>query len=144
MYATVDHMVTRFGEVEMIRLSVADGPTPDAIIPDRIESALVDASVQIDTYLRVRYAVPVVPVPEELVRAACLLARFDLAMGGDREPSEQMRLARKEVLAWLADIGAGRADLAGVAPAGGAASGGSGARVSDRPAAFTTRPNGGL
>ncbi|WP_332117247.1 DUF1320 domain-containing protein [Azorhizobium caulinodans] len=142
MYATVDHMVTRFGEVEMIRLSVADGPTPDAILPARIETALADASAQIDTYLRVRYPVPVAPVPAELVRAACILARFDLAMGGDREPSEQMRLARKEILSWLADIGAGRADLDGVTPTGVASS--SGARVSDRPPAFFSNPNGGL
>lgn len=132
MYATLDDMVTRYGETEMARLSTADGPLPadGEPIPDaRIVQAIDDAGRLIDTYLRRRYAVPVAPPPPELVRAACVLARYDLALGGDREPSEQMRLARKEVLAWLAQLGDGGATLEGIAPL----SAGSSARVSDRP-----------
>ncbi|MEP9350572.1 DUF1320 domain-containing protein [Xanthobacter sp. KR7-225] len=142
-YATVDDMVSRFGALEMLRLSVADGslPAADEPMPEaRIAQALQDASLQIDSYLRIRYAVPVTPAPESLVRAACVLARYDLAHGGDREPSEQMRLARKEVREWLQGLGAGTASLEGLVPV----SAGSGARVSDRPPAFVTRADGGL
>lgn len=142
-YATVADMVSRFGELEMLRLSVADGslPAADEPMPEaRVAQALQDASLQIDSYLRVRYAVPVSPAPESLVRAACVLARYDLAHGGDREPSEQMRLARKEVREWLEKLGAGAASLEGLVPV----SAGSGARVSDRAPAFTTRADGGL
>lgn len=133
MYASVEDMVSRFGETEMIRLSVADGPIPEEVEPPRIEQALADASRLIDSYLRVRYQVPVAPVPGELVRAACALARYDLATGGDRDPTEEMRLSRKEVLNWLAALARGDASLEGVAPVGAAGS----ARASDRPATFS-------
>lgn len=140
MYATVDDMKLRFGEVEMIRLSVADGDVPEAIVPGRIEGAIDDASKLINTYLRVRYATPVSPPPAELARAACVLARYDLANGGDREPTEQMRLARKEVLAWLDGLAKGDTSLEGAVPLGT----GSGARAADRAPAFATRADGGL
>ncbi|ABS69715.1 protein of unknown function DUF1320 [Xanthobacter versatilis] len=142
-YATVTDMTSRFGAVEMLRVSVADGllpPEGEPMPTGRIEQALSDASVLVDSYLRARYAVPVAPPPAELVRAACVLARYDLAHGGDREPSEQMRLARKEVLLWLEKLGSGAASLEGVVPVSAA----SGARTSDRLRAFTTRPDGGL
>lgn len=142
-YASVADMVSRFGLTEMTRFSIADGDLPpegDPLPTGRIDQALSDASVLVDSYLRGRYAVPVSPAPDELVRATCVLARFDLAHGGDREPTEQMRLARKEVLSWLADLGAGKASLEGAVPI----SSGSGARVSDRARAFTTRSDGGL
>lgn len=142
-YATVADMTSRFGETEMFRVSVADGALPPAGDPmptTRILQALSDASVLIDSYLRQRYTVPVAPPPVELVRAACVLARYDLAHGGDREPSEQMRLARKEVLTWLGFIGTGEVSLEGVVPVSAAG----GARVSDRPRAFAARADGGL
>lgn len=140
MYATVDDMIQRYGQVEMIRLSVADGDVPETIIPDRIEGALSDASLLIDSYLRVRYATPVMPAPAVLVRSACMLARYDLAHGGDREPTEQMRLAYKSVVAWLEGLAKGEASLEGAV----ALAQGSGARVSDRQPAFVPRPDGGL
>ncbi|MCX5497323.1 DUF1320 domain-containing protein [Kaistia dalseonensis] len=143
-YASLSDMVLKFGAIEMRRLSVADGDLPDAIEAPRIEGALADASLTIDTYLRRRYPLPLASNPDELNRACCVLARYDLALGGDREPSEQMRLARKEILAWLSDLAEGRAELSGVAPVGSGAAGSNGARTSDRVAAFATRPDGGL
>lgn len=140
MYATVTDMISRYGEVEMIRVSVADGEIPDAVVPDRIEGALDDASRLIDSYLRVRYGTPIQPPPSEVVRAACVLARYDLAHGGQREPTEQMRLARKEVREWLDSIAAGDAALEGIAPLAGSG----GARTSDRVPAFSARRDGGL
>lgn len=140
MYATVDDMIQRFGEVEMIRSSVADGDVPEQIVPGRIEGALADASRLIDSYLRGRYATPVVPAPDELVRVACVLARYDLAHGGDREVIEQKRLARKADIAWLEALRDGEVSLEGAI----ALSVGSGARASDRVPAFVTRADGGL
>lgn len=140
MYATVNDMIQRYGQMEVRRLSVADGEVPETIIPDRIEGALSDASLLIDSHLRVRYATPVTPAPAELVRSACMLARFDLAHGGDREPTEQMRLAYKAVVAWLEGLAKGEASLEGAV----ALAQGSGARASDRQPAFFSRPDGGL
>lgn len=141
MYATVEDMVSRFGEVEMFRLSSADGPLPaegEPMPTARIAQAIADAGRLIESYLRARYLVPVEPAPAELVRAACVPARHDLALGGDRQPSEQMRLARREVLTWLAQLGTGDASLEGAV----ALSQGSSARVTDRPRIMTS--GGGL
>lgn len=132
-YAAVADMVSRFGESEIIRFSAGDGPLPDAIEPARIDQALADASALIDSYLRRRYAAPLTAPPPDIVRAACTLARYDLAMGGDREPSEQMRLARKEVVDWLMALAEGKATLEGVTPIGASSS----ARVSDRERTFS-------
>jgi phage gp36-like protein len=143
-YASLSDMVLKFGAIEMRRLSVADGDLPDEIEAPRIEDALAAAGLTIDSYLRRRYALPLANNPDELNRAACLLARYDLALGGDREPSEQMRLARTEILAWLADLAEGRAELSGVDPVGVGSATANGARASDRIGAFTTRPDGGL
>ena len=141
-YATISDMMLKFGATEMRQLSVADGDVPDQVQAPRIEDALSAATVLIDSYLRKRYPLPLPEPPSELNRAACTLARYDLATGGDRAPSEEMRLARKEVIAWLEGIAAGRVELAGTAPIGAGAD--SGARVSDRIPAFFTRPDGGL
>lgn len=140
MYASLSDMISRYGEIEMLRFSVADGDLPDAIVPDRIEQAIDDASRLIDSYVRRRYASPVRPAPPELVRACCVLARYDLAHGGDREPTEQMRLARKDVVEWLAELASGAATLEGAL----ALADGSSARTSDRVPAFTMRADGGL
>jgi len=142
-YATVTDMVLKFGEAEMRRLSVADGLIPDTVQPARITDAIDAASVLIDSYLRKRYPLPLGNQPSELNRAACILARYDLANAGDRTASEEMRLARKEVVEWLRDVADGRVELAGVAPIGAGAPA-AGARTSDRDAAFFSRPGGGL
>jgi phage gp36-like protein len=115
----------------MIRLSAPGDTLPAAPFAPRIETALADASALIDSYLRRRYLVPLAPVPREILRACCVLARFDLAQGGDKTPTEEMRRERDAVLAWLQNVGEaeGRLDAeeAGVASA---------ARVQDRARLF--------
>lgn len=134
-YATVQGMIDRFGEPEMIRLSRPEDRAAESVLPAKIELALADASVLIDDYLRGRYAVPIAAPQDSIVRAACVLARYDLAKGERTEPTEQMRLDRKEVIAWLEGIAAGRVNIEAPS-AGQAGAGSSGARVSDRRAAF--------
>ncbi len=134
-YATAADMIAAFGEVEMIHLTAPqgelDGPPDEA----KINGALADSSALIDSYLRRRYAVPLAaPAPLEIARAARVLARYDLAHGEQKEPTEQMRLARKEVLTWLEQLAAGDVQLDGVPLAGGS---GAGARVQDRDRAFS-------
>jgi len=131
VYATVANMIDRFGELEMIRLSKPDDRTAEEVDAAKIEVALADGSALIDDYLRKRYQVPVATPPESLVRANCVLARYDLAQGERTEPTEQMRLARKEVIGLLEALANGSVTID--APASGATSGGaSGARTSDR------------
>jgi phage gp36-like protein len=135
-YATAEDMLARFGEVEMTRLTAAEGELDAGVVAAKVETALREATGLIDSYLRRRYAVPLAaPVPPEIVRACCVLARYDLAHGEQREPSEQMRLARREVVEWLAALADGKAVLDGAVPAAGAS--GAGAMASDRARAFS-------
>lgn len=110
-YATVAGMIGHFGEAEMIRLSTPDGAAMVAVIAEPIETALDDASAIIDIWLRRRYRVPLSVCPPELRRACCILARYDLSTGEQKNPSEQTLADRTDTLKWLAAIGAGTAPL---------------------------------
>ena len=133
--ATLDDLVQRYGAGEILTAASPGDVAPQAVddLTDaqraRIDGALADADALIDSYLRRRYALPILPAPPELVRAACVLARYDLGTGTDLTASEPARLARKEVIGWLEKIAAGDVELAGVTPFG---AGATGARVSDR------------
>ena len=118
-YATVADMVARFGAAEMVRASTPDGADAVLLVPAPIMTALQEASVTIDTYLRKRYRVPLdLPAPSEIQRACCLMARYDLSLGGERNPSEQTKQNRDETVSWLKGIARGdmTLDLAEVAP----------------------------
>ena len=135
-YATLSDLNEAFGEAEMIRLTVADGELTGPADAAKVDRALTDATDLIDSYLRRRYAVPLAaPVPPAIRRACGVLARFDLAHGDQREPTEQMRLARKDTIAWLEALADGKAELPDAVPLGGTS--GAGARVSDRCRAFS-------
>lgn len=117
-YAAPVDMVTRFGQVEMLRLTSAEGQPLDVIDPVRLNLALADASSLIDSYLRRRYLTPVSPVPQELARACCIVARFDLAHGDGREPTAQMKSAYDDTLKWLQKLRDGETLLQDATPAG--------------------------
>lgn len=108
-YATVQNLVDRFGEVEIARLTTAEGQPVDAIDAAAAQLALDDATAEIESYLRKRYATPVAaPVPQELVRACALIARYNLSFGEQKQPSEQTTRQREQIVAWLRDISAGK------------------------------------
>ena len=115
-YATVQDMIGRFGETEMLRLSSVDGILPETVIAAPVEQAIADADGIIDSYLRKRFSVPLSPVPQVITRAACILARYDLCVGGDREPPTQVVNDRKDIVGWLTQIATGTVTLEGVAP----------------------------
>jgi phage gp36-like protein len=107
-YACVQDMITRFGETEMIRLTTPSGQDMDAVIIEKAEAALADASAFIDTFLRKRYEVPLDIVPPEIGRACGILARYDLYLGEDKQPSEQVKITRDETVRWLERIALGQ------------------------------------
>jgi len=134
MYGSVEALVERFGEVEVVRLSQIEDRETEEVNSAKVELALRDAGAVIDSYLRGRYCVPVVNAPQDLVRAACILARYDLAKSARSEPTEQMQRDVEAILKWLIDVKRGVAMLD--APLLGNVAG-SGAFVSDRPPVFT-------
>lgn len=137
MYATVTHMIARFGETQMIRLSRPEDREATTVDEVKVNTALADASGLIDGYIRGRYLAPIASPPDEIIRAACILARYDLAQGEHTDPSEEMSKGRKDVITWLENIAKELVNLDApvAAPAGPAV--GSGPRMSDRPRIFT-------
>jgi phage gp36-like protein len=132
MYATVSDMIARFGETQIIRLSRPEDRTAETVDEAKVNTALADATALINGYIRGRYLTPIAVPPEEVVRAACVLARYDLAQGEHTDPTEEMGKGRKDVITWLENIAKEliNLDVPAAAPAGAAV--GSGPRMSDR------------
>lgn len=108
-YASVEDFVLRVGEVQAIELT--DRDLLGEVNENLLEVALVDSSSQIDGYLAARYTLPLVTVPQNLVRLCCDLARYRLAsMSGVKitdEIIERYKLSLKE----LQDISTGKVSL---------------------------------
>lgn len=117
-YASIQDMIDRFGQVEMIRLTTPADQDMDTVQAYPVLRALEVASAKIDGYLRRRYAVPLELVPAEVQDAACRLARYDLSTGDNREASERATQDRKDTIAWLTQIAKGEVllPLSEVAP----------------------------
>ncbi|MCR9123000.1 gp436 family protein [Oceaniradius stylonematis] len=139
MYATVQDMIDRFGETELIRLSRPEDRTAETVDADRIETVIADATSLIDSYLRNHYALPVQPsVPKPLIRATCILARHDLSQGARMEPTEQMGKDRADTIKWLERVAANQVSLEiDRRNANGHAATGPGARATDRSPTFS-------
>lgn len=118
MYATTADLIAKYGETEIARLSTAQGAATVEVDTARCEAAIADAGATVDSYLRARYAVPLVDAPREVTLATLVLARHELAHGDGREPSTQMIDARKETIRWLERVASGSVRIAGAAEAG--------------------------
>jgi phage gp36-like protein len=107
-YVTQSDLTERFGSVELAQLTdESAAQTPDAA---EITKACDEASSLIDSYLSVRYAVPLSPVPTLIRWLACDIARKILWK--DRAgPEAAVALAYDGALKRLADIAKGVAGL---------------------------------
>ncbi|MBB3947219.1 phage gp36-like protein [Rhizobium skierniewicense] len=133
MYATVTDMIARFGEVQIVRLSNPEDR--ETSVPDeaKVNTALEDATALINSYIRGRYLVPIAAPPKDIVRAACVIARHDLADTERSSPSDEMTKGKAEVIKWLENIAKEIVHLdIPLATVTGGDSVGSGPRISDR------------
>lgn len=106
-YASRDDLVAAFGETEISNLEAGGR---DSTV------ALTSAAEEADSYLAVRYAVPVSPVPEHLKAVVADLARYRLyADAADGEPQARYTAG----IAWLKAVSAGTALLPGIPLAAG-------------------------
>src|SRR3546814_7856245 len=87
LYASVQDLINRFTEAELIQ--VTDETGTGVVDQARVDQALAAASATIDSYLRPRYRLPLASVPVRLIDLACDIARFLLQHGGDRIPTDQ-------------------------------------------------------
>lgn len=138
MYATVTDMIARFGETQIIRLSQPEDRTAATVDEEKVNIALADASAVIDGYIRGRYFVPISVPPAEIVRATCILARYDLSDTERSSPTEEMSKGRADVIKWLESISKELVNLdVPRALVTGTDQVGSGPRISDRGRVFS-------
>lgn len=100
-YATRQDLEQRHGTDEVTQRE-------SMLEPGAVDSALADADALIDGYVATRYAVPLSPVPGNLVQVACALARYTLL--GDAA-SDRARDDFRDAISWLRDVQAGRVHL---------------------------------
>lgn len=127
-YATLDQLTDRFGEALLIQLTDRETPATGAIVTAVVDRALADTDAMIDGYLASRYALPVAEVPALLADIAQAIAIYKLHVyGPDPKIAEDYKTAMRQ----LEQIGKGTIQLS-VAGLPAAASGGTGARITDR------------
>lgn len=108
MYCTVQDLIDRYGEDELIQLTDRADPPAGVVDAGVAEKAIADAGELIDAHLAARYTLPLATVPELLRRLACQIARYLLH---DDAAPEEVRERYKDAERLLRDIGAGRVRL---------------------------------
>lgn len=108
-YATRTDLEERSGADELTQR--------ESVLPaGAVVRALADADAEVNSYVASAYTVPLNPVPTNIVRIACAIARYHLL--GDAV-SEAASNAYKSAIAWLRDVQSGRATLMDAAPIAG-------------------------
>lgn len=116
-YATLAEMITRFGEPELVqRTDRAEGVAVDMTVLNR---KFADADAEIDSYLAVRYALPLASTPVLLVSLAADITRYRLYDDGVPETVRQRYLDAVSLLKRLSSgdvllVGHAAAAVAGV------------------------------
>lgn len=111
-YTTQQDLIDRFGAVELAQLTdEVDGQVIDPVV---VAKAIADADAEIDSYLGVRYALPlsVSPIPPVLERIASDIARYYLF---DDRVTEAVRVRYQSAVALLKSFSAGTVTLGGAA-----------------------------
>lgn len=102
MYATRNDLEARFGEGELQQLEIMQ------TVGNSIEEALQDASEEIDSYIAVKYVLPLPSTPSTLKRIACNIARYRLYF---QQPTEEIENRYKAEIDFLKRIADGKATL---------------------------------
>lgn len=102
MYATRKDLEARFGEDELQELDLMQ------TAGNSIEEALQDASEEIDSYIAVRYVLPLPSTPSTLKRIACNIARFRMYF---QRPTEEVENRYKAEIDFLKRVADGKATL---------------------------------
>lgn len=75
-YATQQDLIDRYGQTELAQLT---DPTAGATInTTTVARALADADAEINSYVGVRYTLPLPSTPVVILRVACDIARYNL------------------------------------------------------------------
>lgn len=108
-YATRTDLEERYGADELTQR--------ESVLPaGAVVRALSDADAEVNSYVAGAYALPLNPVPTNIVRIAAAVARYRLL--GDAA-TEQARQDYEDAIRFLRDIQSGRATLMDAAPIAG-------------------------
>lgn len=88
-YATPQEFIEIFGFDEALQLTTLDNPSATAVDNAVLQTALDDASDEIDGYLQARYSLPITPQPKVLRRLSADIARYRLDRYMAREDARQ-------------------------------------------------------
>ena len=108
-YATQDDIVDRYGEDMLFSLANRDGD--DNLDNKAIEKALCDATDEMDSYLAVRYALPLEQIPTQLKRLCVDIALYRLSPD---HGTEERRNRYEDAIAMLGKLASGKAILPGM------------------------------
>jgi phage gp36-like protein len=108
-YAVLEDLVQMVPEAELAQLTAETGDLPD---PAVVAEAIARADAEIDSYLAVRYQVPVFPAPARLKALSVDLALYHLYARRGVAP-EGRRRGYEDAVAFLRLVAAGQALLEG-------------------------------
>lgn len=116
-YATVQDLVDRFGERELVQLTDRTNRPPTTIDSVVVDRGLADAAAFIDGYVGKAYSLPLPIVPPALVKICADVARYYLH-GKAAEPDGAVERAYLEGRRWLTDLSKGlvQIDIGGMTP----------------------------
>jgi len=108
-YAVLEDLVQMVPTAELAQLTAETGDIPD---PAVVAEAIARADAEIDSYLAVRYQVPVAPVPERLKALSVEVALYHLYARRGVAP-EVRRRGYDDAVAFLKLVAAGQAVIEG-------------------------------
>lgn len=105
-YATQANLIDRFSEAQLLQIADQDGD--DVLDTDVIDRALADADAECDSYIGVRYDLPLPSTPARLVGVAADIAFYRLHPAAQ---PEDVRTRYLDALKWLQAVATGNAIL---------------------------------
>jgi phage gp36-like protein len=107
-YATMDDIIALYGADNLD--TWADPQNNGRADPALVAKALTEASSICDSYLAMRYVLPLISVPVFLQSACIDIAIYRMVVTGDR-CTEEMKERYKEAISHLKDVASGKAGL---------------------------------
>jgi len=105
-YCTVQDLIDRFGETEILELT--DRDQSGAVDEVAANGAIEDASAEVDGYIGSKYSLPLDSPPAVLTRIAADIARYRLH---DNLATEEVRKRYDDALRFLKSVGKGEISL---------------------------------
>lgn len=113
LYATLDDFKDACSASELAQLTDDDPQGGEPVMDEaRVKRVLAGAEARVNGYIGTRYSLPLteVEVTDDLTHAVCIIAKYRL-MRRRGISDEDLRLEYRDVIAWLQDVQAERANL---------------------------------